>query len=145
MDTLPDVLYGKIIGFLSTKDKITMREVAKIYKHYVKDITLSIYRLENNTISILSTEKKLARDLVLTVNNNFEMYTDNKPAGIHSLFRVNNRQYDKCINVNCRGKKLGNIYFSKQQRSQYHQHHHSWNFYTKLNIPYCIHCFNRWG
>ena len=138
METLPVELYGYIFSFLSPKDRVTSREVCTIFESQINRQNLVVCRLENNLKKSHSIEKKLSIDIILIANCNFTLYTDYKPTGIHPLFRVNNHQRDKCIDVNCRGEKLGNIYFSKQP-------HHSCNSYTKRKIPYCIYCFDKWG
>lgn len=157
MDTIPVELYEIIFGFLSSKDRVTLREVNHKYESLINKKNLTVCKLENKIKRIHSIEKKMSRDLILTINSNFLLYTDcnennNSGGGVHKLFRVNNYHHDRCINEQCREKRLGNIYFSKKLPPQnYHQSHTStlferyWNFYTKRKIPYCIYCFNKWG
>ena len=148
MDTIPVDLYGNIFGFLSAKEKITMREVCKNYESKINRINLVIIRLGNILAKSHSRERKMGQDLILTFNNNFLMYTDYTPTGIHSLFRMRGSlpiQYNRCIDVCCREKRLGNIYFSKDlSHINYHQHY-GWNFYSKRKIPYCLNCYNKWS
>lgn len=145
MEIIPYELYQNIFGFLSAKDRVTTREVCIIFESQINRINLVVNRLENKLRKSHSIERKMCNDLLLTINNNFVLYTDYTQNGIHSLFRINNHQYKKCIDVGCREKQLGNIYFSKKiPPPNYHQHY-GWNFYNKRIIPYCLNCFNKWG
>lgn len=47
MDLLPNELYDNIIRFLSTKDKISMREVDSIFESKIKKMNLVVNRVEN--------------------------------------------------------------------------------------------------
>jgi hypothetical protein len=145
METIPEELYDNILGFLSVKEKVTVREVCVLFESKIKRNNLVVNRLENKLKRSHSIEKKLYRDLILTTNNNFIMYTDYTQNGVHSLFRINNHQINRCIDFQCREKQLGNIYFSKKlPPPDYHQQY-GWNFYSKRNIPYCLNCYNKWG
>ena len=146
METIPDELYENIFSFLSAKDRVTVREVCVFFESQINRINLVVNRLENKLKRTYSIEKKMSTDLILTINNNFILYTDHTANGIHTLFRINNHQYDRCIDVCCREKRLGNIYFSKQlPPPNYYQYHGYCNFYSRRHIPYCLNCFNKWG
>jgi len=148
MDTLPVELYQTIFGFLSVKEKITIREVSFFFESQIKMIMLLIYRLENNLKMSHSIEIKSGSDMIQTINNNFLMYTDYTQSGIHSLFRIDNHQYNRCIDFCCREKRLGNIYFSKKSQPIYNTSIHIeryMDFYSKRKIPYCLNCYTKWS
>jgi hypothetical protein len=145
MDLLPDELYDNILGFLSIKEKIIVREVCILFESRIKKINLTINKLENNLKRLHSIEKKLCKDLFLTINNNFAMYTDYTQNGIHTLFRINNHQYTRCIVDGCREKRLGNIYLALNRYHYRYDYPAGWNFYSKRIIPYCLNCYNKWG
>ena len=145
MDTIPVELYETILGFLSAKEKITMRETCFLFKYKINMKNLVIYRLENNLKRSHSIERKTGTDLILTINKNFIIYTDYTQSGIHSLFRINNHQYSRCIVSCCREKRLGNIYFSKKMPPPNYHQHYGWTFYSKRIIPYCLNCYNKWS
>lgn len=141
---LPLDLYQNILGFLSTKDKITIRKVSRIFKENVNPRIMIIYRLSNKLPKIYSIEKKWSQDLILTINNNFIMYTEEK-KGVHPLFRIDNHKYDRCIDAYCREKKIGNIYLSYKSEIISYNLTSVPNLYQKRIIPYCLNCFNKWG
>lgn len=141
MELLPIELYNSIFGFLSTKDKIIVREVCISFESRIKRSNLTVNRLENKLQRSHSIEKKLSRDMFLTISNNVSMYTDYTQNGIHTLFRINNHSYTRCIVNGCREKRLGNIYFNLNR----YDYHSGWNLYSKRKIPYCLNCYNRWG
>jgi hypothetical protein len=141
MELLPDELYDNIFGFLSIKEKIIVREVCILFESRIKRINLTVNRLENKMKRSHSIERKLTRDMFLTISNNFLMYTDYTQNGIHTLFRINNHSYTRCIVDRCREKGLGNIYLYLN-RCHYRI---GWNFYSKRIIPYCLNCYNKWG
>ena len=141
MELLPDELYDNIFGFLSIKEKIIVREVCILFESRIKRINLTVNRLENKMKRSHSIERKLTRDMFLTISNNFLMYTDYMQNGIHTLFRINNHSYTRCIVDRCREKGLGNIYLYLN-RCHYRI---GWNFYSKRIIPYCLNCYNKWG
>jgi len=142
MELLPDELYNNIFCFLSTKDKVIVREVCISFKRQIKKVNLVINRLDNKLQRSHSIEiRKLTRDMFLTSSNNFSMYTDYTQTGIHTLFRINNHSYTRCIVDRCREKGLGNIYLYLN-RCHYRI---GWNFYSKRKIPYCLNCYNKWG
>ena len=141
MELLPDELYDNIFGFLSIKEKIIVREVCILFESRIKKINLTVNKLENKMKRSHSIEKKLTRDMFLTISNNVSMYTDYTQNGIHTLFRINNHSYTRCIVNGCREKGLGNIYLYLN-RCHYRI---GWNFYSKRIIPYCLNCYNKWG
>ena len=141
MDLLPNELYDNIIRFLSTKDKISMREVDSIFESKIKKMNLVVNRLENQLQRSHSIERKISRDLFLTISNNVSMYTDYTQNGIHTLFRINNHSYMRCIINGCREKGLGNVYLTLNR----YDYQSGWNFYSKRKIPYCLNCYNKWG
>jgi len=144
MEIVPEDIYGIIMKFLSFKERIIVSEVCKNFLNERKSIYIIINRLENALLQSHSIQMKLSHELILTMNNNFDMYTDHTRNGIHSVFRINNHSYTRCINAYCREKRLENIYFSKKS-PVYHQHYYGWNFYHKRTVPYCLNCFNMWG
>jgi hypothetical protein len=142
MESVPGELWEFVILFLSLKEKINVRKVSSFFRSYINRYYLIQYRLHNNLIRSFSIERKMENELILTINNNFIFYTDYQKPRVHSLFRINNHQYERCVNVNCREKRLGNIYFSKKK------HNLQWNLYTRRMTPYCFNCFNcfnTWG
>jgi len=141
MELLPDELYDNIFGFLSIKEKIIVREVCILFESRIKKINLTVNKLENKMKRSHSIERKLTRDMFLTISNNVSMYTDYTQTGIHTLFRINNHSYTRCIVNGCREKGLGNIYLYLN-RCHYRI---GWNFYSKRKIPYCLNCYNKWG
>ena len=141
MDLLPNELYDNIIRFLSTKDKISMREVDSIFESKIKKMNLVVNRLENKLQRSHSIERKISRDLFLTISNNVSMYTDYTQNGIHTLFRINNHSYTRCVVNGCGEKGLGNIYLTLNR----YDYQSGWNFYSKRIIPYCLNCYNKWG
>jgi hypothetical protein len=142
MDMLPDELYDNILGFLSIKEKIIMREVCIIFEFKITKMNLVVNRLENKLKRSHSIERKQSRDLFLTISNNVSMYTDYTQNGIHTLFRINNHSYTRCVVDGCREKGLGNIYLTL---NRYYYRVGGWNFYSKRKIPYCLNCYNKWG
>ena len=145
MDLLPDELYDNILGFLSTKEKIIMREVCIIFESKITKMNLVVNRLENKLKRSHSIERKQSRDLFLTISNNVSMYTDYTQNGIHTLFRINNHSYTRCIVNGCREKGLGNIYLTLNRYHYRYDYQGGWNFYSKRIIPYCLNCYNKWG
>ena len=145
MEILPKELCEIVLLFLSLKDRIIAREVSSTFLSCINSRNLVAYRLENKLAISHSIEKKYFSDIVLTINKNFLLYTNNEIPRVHRYFRVSNKDNDSCIDSRCREKRIGNIYLSKNfKRSQLQQKDGS-NFYTKRKIPYCIYCFNRWG
>ena len=140
MELLPDELYDNIFGFLSIKEKIIVREVCILFESRIKKFNLTVNKLENKMKRSHSIERKLTRDMFLTISNNVSMYTDYTQNGIHTLFRINNHSYTRCIVNGCREKGLGNIYLYLN-RCHYRI---GWNFYSKRIIPYCLNCYNKW-
>lgn len=145
MKSIPLELFGNIILFLSLKEKINVRKVNSVFRYSIKMLYLLTYRLENQFLKSHSIEERIASNLILTTSNNFTFYTDYKKSGVHSLFRINNHEFQKCINANCREKKVGDIYFSKQRTADYSQKTYNFNCYSKRKIHYCLNCFNRWN
>jgi len=144
MDTIPVELYEIIFGFLSIKEKITIREVNYLFASQINMIHLLMYSLEKKLKLSHSIERNDGRDLIQTINNNFIMYTDYKHGGVHSFFRTNNYRYNRCIDSCCREKRLGNIYFSKKSQPIYNTDIQV-DFYSKRKIPYCLNCYNKWS
>ena len=145
METIPDELYGTIFGFLSARDKVIVREVCVEFESQISRINLVVNRLENNLKRSHSIERKMCSDLILTLNDNFLIYTDQTQKGVHPLFKINTHSYNLCIDACCREKRLGNIYFSKKLPPPNYHQHYGWNFYSKRIIPYCLDCYNKWG
>ena len=147
MDTIPIELYEIIFGFLSVKEKITIREVSLLFESRIKRINLLVNRVENILKKSHFYRIQKSSALLLTVHNSFIMYTDYRQNGIHSLFKVNNHSYNKCIDSCCREKRLGNIYFSKKSSPDHNTaslFERPMNYYSKRNIPYCMNCYNNW-
>ena len=136
-------LYENIFFFLSSKEKILVREVCQTFKQNIKWRVLIAYKLNNNLRRVHCIEMKLANDLILTTNDNFIMYTENKTNGMNRLFIRKSHQYNKCIVDKCREKTVGFIYYNKTRPSPNYHKYYYWNFYDKRNIPYCLGCFNK--
>jgi hypothetical protein len=141
MESLPEELWEIVILFLSLKEKINVRRVSYFFGSYKKRYYLTLFRLEKQIYNFISIERKEDSELILTINNNFILYTDYKKGGVHSVFRINNHQHEQCLDVNCREKRLGNIYFSNKKTNTRCD---IWNLYTRHKMPYCLNCFNKW-
>lgn len=135
-----------IISFLSLHDKVKLSMTSNYLKRFIskKDIALSC--IEKKVHHFFSIVIKPGSELVLVVNNNFIMYVDEysiyKTSRVHPLFRIRDTN-PNCINCNCRHKRLGNIYIGVY-RGHIPQYLHTM-YYIQRKIPYCIHCFNKWG
>jgi hypothetical protein len=148
MESLSYDIIQKIYSFLSIKEKIYMREVCSYLKSNVKTRYISVYSLESKIPNIYSIVYKQGIDLVLTVNNNFILYTPVDKRYIHSKLNYrfvlcNNSQYKKCIVENCSKQQMKDIFIT-QNRNGIPQYLRTC-YYYKRKMPYCIHCFNLWG
>lgn len=148
MESLSYDIIQKIYSFLSIKEKIYMREASSYLKENVKSKYLSQYSLENKLPNIYSLVYKQGMDVVLTVNNNFILYTDVKNRYLHTklnkrfvIYPVN--LYKKCIVENCSKQQMKDIFIT-QNRNGIPQYLRTC-YYYKRKMPYCIHCFNLWG
>jgi hypothetical protein len=140
---LPDELYSYIFGFLSPKEKIIMREVNCIFKNLIKWITLVTYKMDNLFPKVCSVERKKPGHLCLINNNTFLFHVEYIECMVHSVFRMNNHPFYRCINVDCREKRLGNIYISKNPHLQVSILDDIYHLYYKRKIPYCLSCFKK--
>lgn len=136
MENLPDDLQKFILSFLSLTDKINAIQTAKFFYRNINKISIlthKIYTLtERNNILITNNVSHLS----LISNYIYVQYYTGRPSRIHPLF---SRDYQKnqCIVLNCREKKLENIYIQLP-----HLNNHQ--YYIKRKIPYCLQCFNIW-
>ena len=135
-----------IISFLSLQDRVNLRLSSKRFETLVKKQDIALHNMEKNVHRFFSLVMKPGAELILAVNNNFIMYVDEssvyRPSHIHHLFKIR-KTNPKCINCNCREKRLGNIYISVNRC--YLPKYLLTIYYIQRNIPYCIQCFNKWG
>lgn len=135
-----------IYSYLSLQDKINLRLCSKVFESLVKKREMAYLSIEKKVHRFFSLVMKPGSELVLAVNNNYIMYLDiysiHRQSRTHPLFKISNNN-PKCINSNCREKRLDKIYISVH-RGQIPQYLRTM-YYIKRNIPYCIHCFNKWG
>lgn len=124
MESLSNDLYSIIIKFLSVKDRIILREVNNNFQQIINKKNLIILKLENNL-----------KNIFLSTDPAFSQYVDINRDRVHKLFRVTNYTYDKCIDQQCREKKMGYIHYSNILKYP--------NCY-KRKIHYCVDCFNKW-
>jgi hypothetical protein len=143
MEILPEDIIKRIFDFLSLKERLFMREVCFFFKNNTSS-TLILSNIFDNLLNIThSIENKTSNNLICYIAyNNFTIFKTKEPERVHSLFRIHNN-YEKCINVICREKKLGYLYFSKKPTQSYHKIYNKC-FYIKRNIPYCSNCFKYW-
>ena len=135
MNTIPDELYGEILGFLSLKEKIRIRNVNKIFKSYITPREVNTYKLENKMRRVNSIEKKMKKELECEfMYKNFKLY---KQPCIHYYYKYM-RTYKKCIS-NCTAERLGYIYHSPREITM------NMCLYNKRYIPYCINCFQKFN
>ena len=121
MEILNDDLYRIVISFLSPNDRIILREVNSNFKDIINTKNLIICKLENKLKKIY-------------IFSNLPQTIETSNSSVHKLFRITNYNYNKCIDHNCREKKMGYIHLSFQS---------NW-FCYKRKIHYCVDCFNKW-
>jgi hypothetical protein len=146
MENLPDDLIEHILGFLSTKERIMMREIAQFHK-FIKPREIATYSLSQKLTKIYSDKTKTAEELLLVgkfSDGKVRIYNDYTSMGIHSLFRSHN-SVDRCVISGCREKRLGPIYINIRdtpisQTVPNVNHHYYWKYYMKRRIPYCLNC-----
>ena len=136
MDNLPDDLQKFILSFLSLTDKINAIQTSKLFYRNINKVfilTHKIYTLtERNNILITNNLTHLS----FISNYIYVQYYTGIPSRIHPLFARDNLN-NQCIVLNCREKKLENIYIELPYIN-YHQN------YIKRKIPYCLQCFKIW-
>lgn len=135
-----------IISFLSLKDKANVVIVNKYFQQIIRKQDIVLFLMQKKIKNFFCIVMKPGDELILAVNNNFIMYVDEssvyRPSHIHHLFKIR-KTNPKCINCNCREKRLGNIYISVNRC--YLPKYLLTIYYIQRNIPYCIQCFNKWG
>ena len=146
MENLPDDLIEYILSFLSTKERIMIREIAQFHK-FIKPYEIATYSLSQKLPKIYSGKNKTADELLLVGNfldGKIRIYNDYTSIGVHSLFRCHN-SVDRCVVSGCREKRLGPIYINIRdtpisQTIPNVNHHYYWKYYFKRRIPYCLNC-----
>ena len=142
MERLPNDLFGKILTFLSFKERIILRSVSNSIKTYISQKHLITYRLGNLLPLIYSIESKRANQLILITNNDiykpYEANYDDR-SHVHPLFRVFSLK-KKCVVERCGEKRLGNVYILINTPYSCHCHAH---LFIKRKISYCLSCFNQ--
>ena len=122
MEILNNDLYRIVISFLSPKDRIILREVNANFKDIINTKNLIICKLENNIKKIY-------------IFSNIPQPIETSNSSVHKLFRITNYNYNKCIDHNCREKKMGYIDLTLKSPKP---------IYYKRKIHYCVDCFNKW-
>tara|TARA_X000000950_G_scaffold287417_1_gene399595 strand:+ start:249 stop:731 length:483 start_codon:yes stop_codon:yes gene_type:complete len=135
-----------VISFLSLEDKINLCISSKLFIPFIKKREIALCSIEKIIHNHFSIVMKHGSELILAVNNNFIMYLDESsiqtPSRLHPVFRIQNT-YPTCINCECGEKRLGNIFIGIH-RGDIPQYLRT-IYYIQRKIPYCIHCFNKWG
>ena len=149
MDILSDDIILKVLYFLSSKEKLSMREVNSTFTSIINPLLLTIYKLDSLMKNIYTIESKLLSELQCYLSyNNYTFFVPIIHNTIHRLFRINNTpiKFDKCIVDTCREKRLGLLYCSRTNLNDYIGIQLQTPIYfDKKNIPYCSNCFNLWN
>ena len=141
MEGIPDDIVKRVFSYLSSKERLIMREVCLSFKNNTKR-NLVLSNKFDTLMKIRDPDNfPLARGLICYITyNNLTILKSKENECVHSLFRINNN-YNKCINVICRERKLGLLYFMKKHILSYPG---MVPVLYNRDIPYCSKCFKYW-
>ncbi len=136
---MSDDVLRLVLSFLSTEEKIKIREVSKGYKNLVSQRCLKEYRLKWLLKRFVQREDKLELHLNINARHIYSKRVENR---LHPYF---SRQcQDKCIVDRCHNERLGYIYI--KDRKVDHLCPNGGDVWTcnKRKISYCVQCFELW-
>ena len=143
MNNIPLEINERVVYFLSSREKKKLREVNRIFKSIVKPIVLKICKIEEQLSSVYGLVNKKHSELTCYKwYNNISIYVMKRENEIHRLFTLS-RYNDKCIDDDCREKRLGYIYVCYKERNE--KYFLNNNIYNRRKVPYCNSCFNKYN
>ncbi len=141
MEKMSDDILRTVVSFLSTREKIKIREVSKGFINVVTQRTFNEYRLKWLMRNFVLREAKLEEEFYIITRHMYHKRVENR---MHPYF---SRQcQDKCIVDRCRNERVGHIYIKDSKIEQPEGAHlnRDWWVCSKRKIPYCVHCFEIW-
>ena len=146
MNSFPDDIVYIIIGFLSTKEKVMLREVCKKLRVLVNDKYLYTLSLLNKLeMKIVSSNNVISR--LLKIGGKIEalkpgIYIEESEEihHIHKYFKMNQRlKHEECVVEGCSNRRLGKLYIHlyvyKSNRIGFE------GVFREHKTPYCVRCY----